>query len=144
VGYEQTIVPVLADRGPHPALLPTAAAADRSAVAATVERLIALRRKRGSFFSAALFSEPAWEILLVLALADARYHRLTVSKLCERIDAPATTALRWIRLLTENGLIVRSDDVTDKRRKYVRLSDAAYDRMVGYCSLFEFTAQAGE
>ena len=103
-------------------------------VAGTIERLIRLRRSRASFFSQALFSEPAWEILLVLALAETRYHRLTVSKLCARVDAPATTALRWIKLMTAEGLLVRRDDATDKRRKYIRLSAGAHARMVDYCS----------
>jgi DNA-binding MarR family transcriptional regulator len=111
-------------------------------IAGTIERLIRLRRSRASFFSEALFSEPAWEILLVLALAETRYHRLTVSKLCARVDAPATTALRWIKLMTEAGLLVRSDDATDKRRKYIRLSADAYARMAEYCSSSNVAALA--
>jgi DNA-binding MarR family transcriptional regulator len=80
--------------------------------------------------------------LLVLALAETRYHRLTVSKLCARVDAPATTALRWIKLMTEAGLLVRSDDATDKRRKYIRLSADAYARMAEYCSSSNVAALA--
>lgn len=116
-------------------------ASDAGAIVRLVERLIAARSSRGSFFPGSLFADPAWEILLVLTQSEARHHRLTVSKVCDRIEAPATTALRWINTLTAAGLLVRRDDVTDKRRKYISLSARAYAKMVEYCSSIEVPAQ---
>lgn len=117
------------------------APADPSDIARIVERLIDARRSRRSYFPASLFADPAWEILLILALAEARHHRLTVSNVCNNIEAPATTALRWIKTLTETGLIVRRDDANDMRRKYLELSDTAYAKMVEYCSSFNAPVQ---
>lgn len=110
------------------------AVADSAAIARLVDRVIDARRQRGSFFPASLFADPAWDILLVLTLAEARYHRMTVSNVCDSVDTPATTALRWINTLTRAGLLVRREDMTDKRRKYLELSASAYAQMVEYCS----------
>lgn len=106
----------------------------RPEIEAIVKALIGERRKRHCYLPAGLFAEPAWDILLVLSLAEARYQRLTVSNVCEHVDVPATTALRWISMLTNAGFIVRRDDANDKRRKYVELSPDGFARMAAYCS----------
>ncbi|HET7605949.1 MAG TPA: winged helix DNA-binding protein [Sphingomicrobium sp.] len=108
--------------------------AGRAALEPILERLIAERRRRASFLPGGLFSDPAWDILLAMALADARQQRLTICNLCDRVDAPPTTALRWIATLTEAGLLVRFDDATDRRRKYLELSLDTRARMAAYCS----------
>ena len=45
---------------------------------------------------------------------------------------PATTALRWIRALTEQGLFVRRADPEDGRRIFIELSDAAAEALAAY------------
>lgn len=107
---------------------------DRGDLERTVKRLIDERRNRCAHFATSLFSDPAWDILLELALAESRYQRLTISNLCDAVDAPMTTALRWIGALADKGLLIRRDDVTDKRRKFVELSSEAFAAMVAYCS----------
>lgn len=107
---------------------------DRGDLERAVKRLIDERRDRGAHFAASLFSDPAWDILLVLTLAQSRYRRLTISNLCDAVDAPMTTALRWIGALTDKGLLVRRNDATDKRRKFVELSSEAFAAMAAYCS----------
>ena len=102
-------------------------------VAHIAKALLADRRARSSYFSDTLFADPAWDILLILTVAESRYRRLSVSQLCERVDVPATTALRWINALADQALLVRRDDHTDRRRKYIELSRDAYGRMVDYC-----------
>lgn len=91
--------------------------------------VMAARRARGDLFGRHLFADPAWDILLALTVAESRQRRLTISQLCERVDVPPTTALRWIVIMTEEGLLVRSDDATDKRRKFIVLSPAAREKM---------------
>lgn len=98
-----------------------------------VRGIIRRRRERAKFFPNWLFADPAWEILLALTLAEQRQLRLSVSSLCDRVDVPRTTALRWIASMTEEGLLVRRDDPTDRRRKYVELSPGALASMVEYC-----------
>ena len=107
---------------------------ERANLERAIGALISERRKRGSLFPSHLFSDPAWDILLVLALAETRHQRLSISRLCDRLDVPGTTVLRWIGALTGEGLLVRRDDVNDKRRKYVELSPSTYAAMAAYCS----------
>ena len=102
-----------------------------------IKKLISERRKRYSYFPAELFADPAWDILLVVALAEARQQRLTISRICERVDAPTTTTLRWLSKLTDEGLLARREDVLDRRRKYMELSPAASSLMTAYCSTSE-------
>ena len=57
---------------------------------------------------------------------------MPVTSACIGAAVPTTTALRWLALLEERGLIVREADPTDARRIFVRLSADAYARMVSY------------
>jgi hypothetical protein len=98
-----------------------------------VAAMIRGRRDRARFFPNRLFADPAWEILLALTLAEQQQARLSISHLCDRIDVPATTALRWIASLTDEGFLIRRDDPTDRRRKYIELSPSALANMVDYC-----------
>lgn len=84
--------------------------------------ILAARRDRGHLFGQHLFADPAWDILLALTIAECRQRRLTITQLCDRVDVPMTTALRWIANMTDEGLLVRRDDTTDKRRKFIGLS----------------------
>lgn len=124
-----------------PRLWPAASTASTASESQVVERvtkkLISERRKRYSYFSADLFADPAWDILLVVTLAEARQQRLTVSRICERVDAPTTTTLRWLNKLTDEGLLVRREDVLDRRRKYIELSPVASSLMTDYCATSE-------
>ena len=105
-----------------------------SAIEHGVKDLIRRRRQRAEFFPAGLFADPAWDILLALALADCQQRRMTVTNLCNSVDAPMTTALRWIQLMTDDGHLIRRNDVHDRRRKFIELSPLALDKMIQYCS----------
>lgn len=97
-----------------------------------VRRVIHQRQARQRFFDSDLFADPAWDMLLDLAAALAEHHRVSVSSLCIASGVPATTALRWIRQMTETGQFDRVEDSSDKRRVFITLSDAAVDAMAHY------------
>lgn len=97
-----------------------------------VRQIIRQRQGRSRFFDAELFSDPAWDMLLDLTAAHAEHHRVSVSSLCIASGVPPTTALRWIRQMTETGLLERIEDSKDKRRVFITLSDAAVDAMARY------------
>ncbi len=96
-------------------------------------RLYRDRRTRGLLFGDEnLFGEPAWDLLLDLFIAAKERKRVPVTSACIGAAVPTTTALRWLALLEERGLILREADPTDARRIFVRLSADAYARMVAY------------
>lgn len=75
-----------------------------------VSRIIEARRVRESFFRPGLFSEPAWDILLALFLAELRQQRVAASDLARTIAISLTVALRWIDALEREGLVRRHPD----------------------------------
>ena len=90
---------------------------------ALARQTYALRRKRaGIFGNPELFGEPAWDILLDLYIAHAEAKPVSVSSACIGSAAPATTGLRWLGVLANEGLIVRENDPEDHRRVLVRLT----------------------
>jgi hypothetical protein len=89
-----------------------------------------LRRKRNAIFgNADLFGEPAWDILLDLFIAQAEGKSVSVSSACIGSAAPATTGLRWLGLLADEGLVVRENDPEDNRRVMVRLTSSGTTAM---------------
>jgi len=100
--------------------------------AETIRRTIRARRLRERFFDAASFADPAWDMLLDLMAARLEGREVAVSSLCIAAAVPPTTALRWIRSMTEAGLFVRLADPADGRRVYIELSEEAARGMAGY------------
>ena len=90
------------------------------------------RRLRSRYFSEELFADPAWDMLLDLLQAEIAQLRVPVSSLCIAASVPATTALRWIKTMTEQGLFVRRADPHDGRRVFVELAPMASDAMRRY------------
>jgi hypothetical protein len=88
----------------------------------TVRSVIRARRLRGRFFSEDLFADPAWDMLLDLLQAEIAQLRVPVSSLCIAAAVPATTALRWLKTMTDKGMFVRRADPHDGRRVFVELS----------------------
>lgn len=92
-----------------------------------IRQIIRQRRLRDRYFEPELFADPGWDILLELAVARAEKRRISVTSLCSAAAVPPTTALRWIAMMTEMGLLVRSKDDIDQRRAFITLADdAAY------------------
>ena len=98
--------------------------ADQGAISARqVRAVLRARRLRESMFPANLFADPAWDILLDLMAARLENAQVSVSSLCIAAAVPPTTALRWIRQLTERGLLERQADPDDGRRIFIALSE---------------------
>jgi DNA-binding MarR family transcriptional regulator len=87
-----------------------------------VNWLIQARRTRARYLTPELFADPAWDILLDLLRAEIAHERVSVSSACIAAAVPATTGLRWLKALEQQGLVVRHRDLLDARRTYVTLS----------------------
>lgn len=98
----------------------------------TIRTVIRMRRLRDQFFSPEFFADPAWDMLLDLMAARLEGQRVAVSSLCIAAAVPTTTALRWIKMLTDEGLFVRVADPKDGRRVFIDLSEAAAEAMASY------------
>ena len=98
----------------------------------TVRQVIRARRLRARYFDEELFADPAWDMLLDLLQAEIAQLRVPVSSLCIAAAVPATTALRWIKTMTDAGLFLRRADPHDGRRVFIELSRSASEGMRRY------------
>lgn len=97
-----------------------------------IRTMLRLRRQRDHLFAGELFADPAWDMMLDLMAARIERLKVAVSSLCIAAAVPPTTALRWIRTLTELGIFVRVADPTDGRRVFIELSDAAASAVLNF------------
>lgn len=97
-----------------------------------IREMIWRRRRRESHFPADLFADPAWDMLLDLYASHYEQKTVSVSSLCIAAAVPATTALRWIKGMADNGYFARTADPDDGRRIYITLSDDGRERMDRY------------
>jgi DNA-binding MarR family transcriptional regulator len=87
--------------------------------------VIRARRLRSRYFPEELFADPAWDMLLDLLQAEIAQLRVPVPSLCIAAAVPATTALRWLKAMVQQGLFVRRADPHDGRRVFVELAPDA-------------------
>ncbi|MGV1681825.1 MarR family transcriptional regulator [Sphingopyxis sp. NJF-3] len=102
-----------------------------------VRRMLRQRRMREQYFPADLFADPAWDMLLDLYAARLERQPVSVSSLCIAAAVPATTALRWIKTMTDAGLFLREADPDDGRRIFIALAEGAFDAMARYFEALE-------
>ncbi len=98
------------------------------------KRTYAERRRRGRYFDASLFGEPACDILIDLFIAVKSDKKVSVSSACIASAVPTSTALRWITVLESLKLIVRTGDPDDARRFFLHLTPQGYAKMTDYFS----------
>lgn len=121
--------------GPEPVSRPSDASTSLPAPevsADTVRSVIRARRLRSRFFPEELFADPAWDMLLDLLQAEIAQLRVPVSSLCIAAAVPATTALRWLKTMTEEGMFLRRSDPHDGRRVFVELAPQASQALRRY------------
>jgi hypothetical protein len=107
--------------------------------AAMIRGMIRVRRLRNQFFPAELFADPAWDMLLDLTAARLEGRAVAVSSLCIASAVPPTTALRWIKTLTDAKLFERVADSNDGRRVFIELTEVAEQGMMAYLAQLQRT-----
>ncbi len=70
------------------------------------EAILRHRRKRTEVLPSSLFAEHPWDALLLLFIADASSDRLNGDDLARRIGCSANIMSRWIKHMSNEGLIV--------------------------------------
>lgn len=128
-GHAAAVVSSEFQQVPFPSL---SDAEEASVGISSIRQIVRARQRRSSFFKATLFADPAWDILLELYVAELEQRRIATTSACIASGVPVTTALRWLKILDDEGLIEREPDPLDRRRIYLRLSRAASEGMRGY------------
>jgi predicted MarR family transcription regulator len=102
------------------------------------------RARRAAAFPAGLFGEPSWDILLDLFVASRENELRSVKEVCIASHAPDATALRYVEQLIDAGLVVRTRDTRDNRRKFVSLTPQGYRAMTRYLAALAEGEDLGE
>lgn len=101
-------------------------------ISGTLRTIIASRSLRSRYFPSQIFADPAWDILLDLTRAKLEGQQVSVSSVCIAASVPMSTALRWVRQMTEAGLLRRWTDPNDRRRDLIALTDTTASHMRDY------------
>ena len=111
--------------------------------APAIRQMIRARRVREQYFGDEIFADPAWDMLLDLTAARLEGQPVAVSSLCIAAAVPPTTALRWIKAMTEMGLFERVADPHDRRRIFIELSPRAMEAMMNCLRAMRRISPAG-
>jgi hypothetical protein len=100
-----------------------AVAMQEADLAEFARQLLAARKQRDRYFDPVLFSNPAWDILLNLYVADAEGRGVNVLESCTASTVPQAVALRWLAYLRQEEMVVETSDPLRPRNTVIRLSD---------------------
>ena len=77
------------------------------------------------------FSDPAWDLLLVLYF-EAGERPMTATGVAQVTNTPETTALRWVETLEGAGLVSSHTHASDRRLRLLSLSSPGRAMMDQY------------
>jgi len=112
--------------------IPALGGREQDQLAAIARREFHNRRRRDSLIRYDLFAEPAWDMLLDLYIQHHRGQPVTVDRLCMSAGAASTTVLRWLGLLVERELVIRSSSAEKDGVIRVTLSARGIEEMERY------------
>ena len=101
-----------------------------------LDRYIHARRARAMLFGQSLFSDPAWDILLMLFQADLDDQALTLEQLSETGRLSLNATVGQVGVLERRGLVFEyRGSPNSRRRRALRLTPLAIDAMSSWFSL---------
>jgi DNA-binding MarR family transcriptional regulator len=94
-----------------------------------LEKYIKNRKLRNISIDSTLFMNPSWDILVELCYARLVRKPEYVSSIVTAGGSPPTTGLRHLSRLHKLGYIERENQLHDRRRVMVKISDSAFNSM---------------
>lgn len=76
-----------------------------------------------------LFSDSCWNMCLDIYLCDLVGERVTVSSVAHSSGVPMTTAMRYLNVMAEEGLLEKSPNPSDNRMVFVSTSATCREKM---------------
>ena len=108
---------------------------DDNTLFALAAREIATRELRRRCLNEGLFGEPAWDMLLYLFLRAGEGLRTLKTSVTNASHCPHSTALRYLDLLHDYGMVRTQRSTTDARVLLVSLTEAGFRSMANYFAL---------
>lgn len=97
-----------------------------------IRELLRKETKRRGIGGGLLFGDPAWEMLLDLLLAKLENRRVSVSSACIASGAPMSTALRLVRRLDSEGVLIKIPDEKDRRRHFLVINPEVEEPLLAH------------
>lgn len=94
-----------------------------------LEKYMKNRKLRNISINSTLFINPSWDILVELCYARLVRKPEYVSSIVTAGGSPPTTGLRHLSRLHKLGYIERENQLHDRRRVMVKISDSAFNSM---------------
>ncbi|GAB5486450.1 MAG: hypothetical protein Pars2KO_00200 [Parasphingorhabdus sp.] len=76
-----------------------------------------------------LFSDSCWDMCLDIYICDLKGEQITVSSVAHSSGIPMTTAMRYINVMSEEGLLEKKPNPSDNRMVFVSTSSSCKDRI---------------
>jgi DNA-binding MarR family transcriptional regulator len=93
--------------------------------------LLAIRRRRSDYLHAAMFGEPAYDMLIGLYVAKNSGEPVTVARLSEIAGVPLSSAARWLEYLAAKRLVSREPHPNDRRALLIQLTEQGRQALEG-------------
>ncbi len=105
------------------------------------ERLAALakyrevRDMRQEIFGRGLFADPIWDMMLALYEGELARRPVSVARACKATGLPIRSALQYVEIMDERGLLLAPSHQEGARRLWLNLSPIAIDAMTSWLQL---------
>jgi hypothetical protein len=76
-----------------------------------------------------LFSDSCWDMCLDIYICDLKREQITVSSIAHSSGIPMTTAMRYINVMVEEGLLEKSPNPSDNRMIFISTSEICRDKI---------------
>ena len=100
-----------------------AAAMHNADLTGFARQILAGRKQRERYFDPMLFSNPAWDILLGLYVAEGEGRRLSLIECSTASTVPQGVALRWLAYFKQEEMVVEASDLPRPNKSVIRLTD---------------------
>lgn len=98
----------------------------------TAKQILERRRLRQTEFSAALFGESAWEMLLELYVEESSGASTTTTQLQAGPSSRSSTSARWLQKLEQEDLVSRRWHPVNHGTEFVELTNGAREALERY------------
>lgn len=117
--------PVFADNMTASDEMDSAGLIDRAEMMLRWSRLKASMLNMG----AGLFADSCWNMCLDIYICDLKDEKITVSSIAHSSGIPMTTAMRYINVMAEEGLLEKSPNPSDNRMIFISTSTFCKDKI---------------
>ncbi|WP_109357454.1 helix-turn-helix domain-containing protein [Sphingorhabdus sp. EL138] len=103
------------------------------------ERLLKWSRLKADTLNlgSGLFADSCWNMCLDTYICDLKGQKITVSSIAHSSGIPMTTAMRYINVMAEEGLLEKSPNPSDNRMIFISTSETCKDKISTILSHFK-------